>query len=114
MCKGLPRCYFPKNFQVTSIQVHGFSDALEMTYAGVVYLRMVDTMGSVHISLKLSKTKVYPIKRLSIPRLELCGTQILAKLLYHLQKILIFNVPVSDIYAWTDSEIVLHWLSENP
>ena len=56
-------------------------------------------MGAVHTSLIASKMKVSPIKRLSIPKLELCGAQVLAKL-----------VP------WTDScsTIVLGWLSGYP
>lgn len=110
--KGVPRCYFPKTVQVVSTQIHGFCDASEEAYAGVVYLRMVDSKGDIHISLVMSKTKVAPIKRMSIPRLELCGAQVLAKLLDHVKDVL--QVPASDIYAWTDSEIVLHWLSGNP
>ena len=110
--KGVPRCYLPKTVQVVSTQVHSFCDASEEAYVGVVYLRMVDSKGDVHILLVMSKTKVAPIKRMSIPRLELCGAQVLAKLLDHVKDVL--QVPASDIYVWTDSEIVLHWLSGNP
>ena len=57
----------------------------------------------------MSKTKVLPIKRLSIPRLELCGAQILARLLIHVKDVL--QLPMSQVFAWTDSIIVLNWLS---
>ena len=110
--KGMPRCYFPKNVQVVSLQIHGFCDASENAYAGVVYLRMADSTGVVHTSLVMSKTKVSPIKRLSVPRLELCGAQVLAKLLHHVKGI--FQVPLSEVYTWTDSTIVLNWLTGNP
>ena len=100
----IPRCYRPKEFTVTSVQLHGFSDASEEAYAGVVYLRLENTEGRVHTTLVVSKTKVSPIKRLSIPRLELCGAHVLANLLYHVKKAL--NVPTSSVFAWTDSSIV--------
>ena len=108
----VPRCYKPKDFPVTSIQLHGFSDASEEAYAGVVYLRLEGPDGRLHTSLVISKTKVSPLKRLSIPRLELCGAQVLVKLLCHVRKIL--DIPITSVFAWTDSTIVLSWLSGNP
>ncbi len=111
MGKDIPRCYFPKHVTITSFQLHGFSDASEDAYAGVVYFRMVDLAGGVHTSLIMSKTKVSPIKRLSIPRLELCGAVIVTKLLWHIK--VVFQVPTSDTFIWTDSSIVLYWLSGN-
>ena len=108
----IPRCYFPKEVQILSTQLHGFSDTSEAAYAGVVYLRMVDTDGKVHISLVASKTKVAPIKQLTIPRLELCGSQLLANLLHYVQGVL--HVAPGDIFTWTDSTIVLAWLTGNP
>lgn len=107
-----PRCYFPKDFRIAYKQLHGFSDASEQAYAGVVYLRMVDTTGRVHSSLVMVKTKVAPIKRLTIPHLELCGAHLLAELLHHCQ--VIFGLPSEDIFARTDSTIVLNWMVGNP
>ena len=63
--KRIPRCYFPKDAHIVSMHLHGFSDASEVAYAGVVYLRMVDTTHRIHVSLVLSKTKVAPIRRLT-------------------------------------------------
>ena len=94
------------------MELHGYSDASQLAYAGVVYLRMVDESGDIHISLVLSKTKVAPIKRLTIPRLELCGAQLLAKLLHHCKTV--FRLPPDKVFAWTDSTIVLNWLIGNP
>ena len=36
-------------------QLHGFCDVSEQAYAGVVYVRMLDTEGDVHTSLVLAK-----------------------------------------------------------
>ena len=83
-------CYFPKEAEIVSTELHGFSDASESAYAGVVYLRMLDSKGRVHTSLVASKTKVAP------------------KLLHHVRSTL--YIPVDDVYSWTDSTIVLNWL----
>ena len=108
----IPRCYFPKDTTVVSVQLHGFSDASEKAYSGVVYLRMEDSSGTVHTSLVMSKTRVAPIKRQTIPRLELCGALILAQLLSHCKDVL--KIPMQSIFAWTDSTIMLSWLQGNP
>ena len=110
--RHIPRCYFPKDVEVVSTQLHGFSDASESAYAGVVYLRMIDSDGNVHISLVAAKTKVAPLKRLTIPRLELCGAHLLTKLLEHIR--LTLKIPIEGVHAWTDSTIVINWLDGNP
>lgn len=108
----IPRCYYPTENKLHSMQLHGFSDASELAYAGAVYMRVEDSSGNVHVALVTSKTKVAPIKRLTIPRLELCGAHLLAQLLRHVQEV--FRVPLHDVHAWTDSTIVLNWLVGNP
>ena len=109
---SIPCCYFCKDVQVASVQLHGFCDASESAYAGVVYVRMLDSLNRAHVSLVMSKTRVSPIKRLTIPRLELCGAYLLAKLLSHIKEVL--RVPACDVFAWTDSTIVLCWLDGSP
>ena len=110
--KHIPRCYYPRKCHISHKEVHGFCDASEDAYAAVVYFRLKDTQGRIHISLVIAKTRVAPIKRLTIPRLELCGAQLLAHLLIHVKEL--FNLPFDAIYAWTDSTIVLNWLIGNP
>lgn len=110
--KLIPRCYYPKNVASFSVQLHGFSDASEVAYAAVAYLRVVDLYNRVSVSLIMSKTKVAPIKRLSIPRLELCSSHLLTNLLHRIRGVL--NIPLSSVFAWTYSTVVLQWLAGNP
>lgn len=70
------------------IPVTWISFASELAYAGVVYLRMTDSNGHVHTSLISSKTKVAPIKRLTLTRLELCGANLLAKFVVRVKEAL--------------------------
>ena len=109
--KHIPWCYYSKESSITTVDLHGFCDASERAYAAAVYLRMTDSNGSVQVALVMSKTKVAPIKRLTIPRLELCGAYLLADL-HHVQQV--FAIPLNRVYAWTDSTIVLNWLAGDP
>ena len=72
----IPRCHLPKGTQIVSLQLHSFCNASENAYDGVIYLRMVDISDQVHIALVISKSKVAPIKKLTIPHLELCRTHL--------------------------------------
>ena len=66
--RHIPRCYFDKESHVTSMELHGFCDASELAYAAVVYLHITT---SLKVSLVISKTKVSPIKRLTLNCAEL-------------------------------------------
>ena len=75
-------------------------------------MRVLDSDDNVRVALAMAKTKVAPIKNLSMPRLELCGTVIIARLLDYCRKVL--EIPVNNTYAWTDSTVVLSWVRGNP
>ncbi|XP_012529934.1 uncharacterized protein LOC105833059 [Monomorium pharaonis] len=62
------------------VELHGFADASERVYASVVYLRSPE-VGSWRVSLLAAKTKVAPIKPVTLLRLELCAAALLARLI---------------------------------
>jgi len=108
----IPRYQYRSGKKIKSQQLHGFSDASDVAYAGVVYLRTEYEDADVTITLLYSKTRVAPLHKMTTPRLELCGAQLLSKLLVHVAEAL--DIPLSNIYAWSDSTIALSWLSTPP
>ncbi|XP_067208459.1 uncharacterized protein [Linepithema humile] len=86
-------------------KLHGFCDASERA---CIYMRSTKSDGAIDVQLICSKSQIAPIKVLSIPRLELCGAQLLAQLMDKVRNALEINID--NKYFWTDSSIVLHWL----
>ena len=110
-CKQ-PRCYFRKNSIRITTQLHRFCDASVDAYAAVVYVRATYEGHPPTCSLVTAKTRVAPVKQLSIPRLELCGAKLLSKLLNSVMKAL--NIPILNVHAWCDNTIVVAWLDGQP
>ena len=104
----IPRPYSPPHMKPQSQQLHGFSDACEIAYGAVVYLRTTFATHPPIISLVTAKTKVAKLKPPTIPKMELDGAVLLTKLLQNVAPIL--GIPKEECHAWTDSAIVLAWL----
>ncbi|XP_065182187.1 uncharacterized protein LOC135812896 [Sycon ciliatum] len=68
---AIPRCYSLKPGGVANVQLHGFCDASELAFAAVGYFRFQLNDGTVDTALVTAKSRVAPLKPLSIPRLEL-------------------------------------------
>ncbi|GFQ64512.1 integrase catalytic domain-containing protein [Trichonephila clavata] len=56
----------------------GFSDASEKAYAATIYCRSVSDTGKINVQLIIAKTRVAPLKPVSLPRLELYSTIVLS------------------------------------
>ena len=95
----VPRCYFEMDEKVHSVQIHCFSDASERSYAAVTYLHPKYESGLVDVNLMASKTSV--AKKQSIPRLELLGANILARLSNNIQNTSELSEDV-EVFYWMD------------
>ena len=104
--KTIPRCYSLTKSGITSRELHGFCDASNTAYGAVIYLRTTYDQQSPTVSLVTAKTKVNKKNPPTIPKLELCGTVLLVKLLNTVSEVL--NIQL--VTAWTDSTIVIGWL----
>lgn len=93
------------------MELHGFADASERAYAAVLYLRSV-TGGEFCISLLQAKTKVAPLRQLSLPRLELCAASLVVALTVRMLEVL--KLPISTVHLWTDSSVTLGWIQGHP
>ena len=94
---------------ILSVDLHGFCDSSNQIYCAVVYLRIETTFG-IRVSLLVSKTKVTPLKKLSMPRLELLSCVLLSKLLNEVLSIVTKRICVNNICCWSDSEVALCWI----
>lgn len=94
------------------VQLHGFSDASESAYSAVIYSRCIDESGNMKITLVTAKTKVSPIKQISIARLELCAALLLTRLMKSTTEHL--KLEHVEYFGWTDSTITLAWLADHP
>ncbi|XP_071577042.1 uncharacterized protein [Temnothorax nylanderi] len=93
-------------------EIHGFADASASAYGAVVYLKVTHLDGTVEITLLLSKSKVAPLKPMSIPRLELLAAVLLARSIAAVRSALTITIQI--YHCWTDSKVTKAWLSQPP
>lgn len=106
----IPRClkHPVSEEQPRQQPLHVFCDASELAFGAVAYLRLrYDNF--VHVSFVMARTRVAPIRPMTIPRLELQA----AVLGYRLSLTLVKELDWGEIPViyWTDSQTVLQWLN---
>ena len=94
---------------ITEQELHAFSDASLDAYGVAVYLRTsYSTSQEVTVRLVIAKSRVTPLRSISMPRLELMAAGLGTKLVPSIQDVL--EVSKEKTYHWTDSTDVLHWV----
>jgi hypothetical protein len=102
---------FHKNCRFSLI---GFADASEKAYGAVIYTHVQYESGSNCVKLLCAKSRVAPVKTVSIPRLELCAALLLAQLLNSVQTIYSSRLNKLNIIGYSDSVVVLNWIHSSP
>ncbi|GFV18235.1 DUF1758 domain-containing protein [Trichonephila clavipes] len=93
----------------SSDQEHSFSTNAESAYGAVVYMHSVQEVGTTTTKLISSKSRVAPIKVISIPRLELSACLLLAQLVEKVH--LSLQVHLAKVIWHTDSTIAIAWIN---
>ncbi|XP_055528062.1 uncharacterized protein LOC129720599 [Wyeomyia smithii] len=96
----------------STVQLHTFADASESAYGACTYARCEDPQGIVRIQLLASKSRVAPLKRLTIARLELCAAVLAAHLHHRIKRAI--DIGICSSYFWSDSSVTLEWLRSPP
>lgn len=108
----IQRCYKPHAFgELTSVQLHHFSDASDHGYGQCSYLRLTDDTGRVHCSFVMGKARVTPLKPVTIPRLELTAALLSVRISASLQEELEYD-QITEVF-YTDSQVVLGYIKND-
>ena len=108
----VPRCYKDDNFQdIKRAELHSFSDASLRGYGACSYLRLADSDGNVSCHLVMSKSRVTPLKLVTVPRLELVAAVTAVKISEFLRAEL--KIKDLETFFWTDSKVVIGYVSND-
>lgn len=106
---SIPRWCGADMFHIKRDQVlHVFCDASERAYGAVAYIQGQTCNGQSITRLVMSKSRVAPIKKLTLPRLELMGALVAARMGNNLLRAM--NMQSTQIRMWSDSMIVIQWI----
>ena len=108
-----PRCLKPMdNGDPVRIEIHSFSDASDNGIGQISYLRTINHSGEVHVSFLLAKSRVAPLKPISISCLELTVAVISVNVAAMLKSELDIE-NINCYYYYTDSEIVIRYINND-
>lgn len=94
----------------SSWSLHTFCDASQHAYATVIFLRC-EHDGKIFLNFVAAKSRVAPLKRITIPRLELMACVLGVRLTKYVTEALSINDTPK--HFWTDSTTALSWIKKN-
>ena len=105
---SLDRSFTVLGKKVTRYELHTFCDASTYGYGACSYLRVLYDDSEVRCCFVMGKSRVAPLKPVSVPRLELVAAVLAAKLSALIVRE--FQINLSAVYLWTDAVVVLRYL----
>ena len=102
----IPRC-LRRTSKPSWQEIHSFSDASEQGFGACIYLRSVYGPEDVEVRLIIAKSRVAPLRQLSIPRLELQGALMSSRLTETVRVELNWK---GAVFYWCDSQTTLQWI----
>ncbi|XP_063532051.1 uncharacterized protein LOC134742795 [Cydia strobilella] len=106
----IPRQYESPS-RVTRYTLHIFTDASTEAYCAVAYWRIENAEHEVQVSLAAGKSRVCPLKVLSVPRLELTAAIIGVRLADTIKNEQRYDIE--KVSYWTDSQVLLGWIRDD-
>ena len=105
----IARCYKPENLgRVKQLELHHFSDASQDGYGQCTYVRFINEENKAHCAFVMGKSRVTPLRQITIPRLELTAATLSARMSSFLGAELKYG-KVEEFF-WTDSQVVLGYI----
>ncbi|GBO03962.1 hypothetical protein AVEN_65925-1 [Araneus ventricosus] len=93
------------------LKLHCFCDASQKAYGVVIYTRVVKDC-NVEVNLLVSKSRVAPLTKTTLPRLGLLCALLAARLASKVKTIVDLK-RTSKVSFWTDCKITLYWIKRS-
>jgi len=106
----IPRCYEVDVLQAEDIQLHLFVDASQQAFSSVGYFRFQFT-SHITVALVMARSRVAPLRPMSIPKLELQAAVMGSRLSESIRKS--HDFKIHETHFWSDSTTVINWLNSD-